>query len=132
MHLIKSVTMFKYHDVKFNSDIWCDLKSYLLQEDPDVAGKDLYVCQHCRPILNSNKMPGRCVLNGLWTVPVPEELSKLNPVGNSAHSASQVFPNSCEIRNLHRKNSYLQCSEGCQGNNVFLTTATREYLGEAG
>ena len=53
----KNVTMFKFHDEKFNSDIWLDLKAYLIQNDPNMAEKSLYVCTYCCPILNSNKMP---------------------------------------------------------------------------
>ena len=64
--------MFNFHDEKFSSDIWNDLKYYLIQNDPGVGDKLLYVCTYCRPILNSNKMPSRCVLNGFYTVPVPE------------------------------------------------------------
>ena len=70
--LRKNLTMFKFHDEKFSSDIWNDLKYYLIQNDPGVGDKLLYVCTYCRPILNSNKMPSRCVLNGFYTVPVPE------------------------------------------------------------
>ena len=63
------------HDEKFSTDIWEDLKDYLLQKDPSVDDKSLYVCSYCWPMLNSNKMPSSCVLNGLYTVPVPDELA---------------------------------------------------------
>ena len=45
-HLLmrKNLTMFKYHNGTFNSEIWHDLKDYLIQNDPSVAEKPLYVC----------------------------------------------------------------------------------------
>jgi len=39
------------------------------------------VCFHCCPIINQNKLPARCVLNGLQTEPIPKELSQLNTLG---------------------------------------------------
>ena len=50
----------------------------MLKCDPDIADKTLYVCAYCRPILNNNKIPNRCILNRLITEPVPDELMKLN------------------------------------------------------
>ena len=38
----------------------------------------LFVCTYCRPILNSNNTPNRCVLNGLELDEVPVELSGLD------------------------------------------------------
>jgi len=63
LHLTKNVSMFKYHNKNFDSDIWCDPKTYLLH----VACKDLYVCQHCCPLLNSYKMPACSKLNPIET-----------------------------------------------------------------
>ena len=62
--LRKNLTMFKFHNERFSSDIWNDFKYYLIQNNPGVGDKLLYVCTYCRLILNSNKMPSRCVLNG--------------------------------------------------------------------
>ena len=62
--------------------MWIQLKNYLLARDPNVATKTLYVCTHFRPILNENNVLDRCVLNGLYTELVPEELSNLNALEN--------------------------------------------------
>jgi len=83
--------MLKFHDEKFNSEIWHDLKDYKIQEDPTVADKSLYVCTYCQPILNSNKMPSRCVLSGLYTIPIPDELTKLNTLETQLIQRAKCF-----------------------------------------
>jgi len=42
----------------------------MIDKDPDASKKVHYVCTHCQPILNENNMPGRCVLNGLFSEPI--------------------------------------------------------------
>ena len=68
--LKKTLTNFKFTAEKFKSFAWIQLKNYLLDKDPHVAIKSLYVCTHCRPILNEDNIPDRCVLNGVYTEPV--------------------------------------------------------------
>ena len=83
--LVKKVlTHFNFTTEKFKSSTWIQLKNYILERDPDVREKTLYVCTrtHYRPILNENNIPDRCILNGLYTEPVPEELSNLNALEN--------------------------------------------------
>ena len=45
----------------------------------NMSTKKLYVCKDSRPILNASR---RCVLNGLYIEPVPEELANLSPLEN--------------------------------------------------
>ena len=56
---------------KFDSDKWEQLKQYLADRDEDFDNKIYYVCQHCRPLLNDNKLPATCVLNGLYVEEIP-------------------------------------------------------------
>ena len=59
--------------------------------DPDVVGKELYVCKYCRPLLNKDKVPNRCILNGLITEPIPNELAKLNVLERQLIQKAKVF-----------------------------------------
>ena len=52
------------------------LKAYVYMCNADATEQTHYVCQYCRPTLNWNKMPNRCVLNGLEVEPIPKELTK--------------------------------------------------------
>lgn len=63
------------------------LKSLAVQHGYDSAEKLLagkgskntlhIFCQHCRPILSADNIPGHCVVNGLYTGSFPKELSNL-------------------------------------------------------
>ena len=44
--------------------MWQVLKAYMYMSDPEATNKTHYVCQYCQPILNQDKQPSRCVLNG--------------------------------------------------------------------
>ena len=54
LHLKINVTTFKFYDEKFSSQICKDIKDYLVQNDPNVVNKSLYVCEYCCKSLNSN------------------------------------------------------------------------------
>ena len=70
----KQVTKFKFSDAKFCSDVWRDLKLHISQNNSQAALQPHYVCQYCRPILNKNNMPCRCILNEMLTELVPKYL----------------------------------------------------------
>ena len=91
LFLKKSSTHFYFSTEKFSSKIWLQLKNYLVEKDPDLMRKILYVCTHCRPILNKNNMPARCVLNGLYTELIPKELSNLNAIENQLIQRAKCF-----------------------------------------
>lgn len=90
----------------FKNPTRIQLKNYMLERDPDVREKT-YVCTHCQPKLNENNIPDRCILNGLYTEPVPKELSNLNTLKKSVHSTGQMLSNGHTIGNLYWKSSYL-------------------------
>ena len=69
---------FKFSEAKFSSDIWKTLKARISNDNSGAAVQTHYLCQYCQPLLNNNKMPGRCVLNGLEVEPVPQDLQKLD------------------------------------------------------
>ena len=56
----KAVTHFDISTDKFSSSTWMQLRNYLLEKDPDVGKKTLYVCTHCRPILNEDNARTSC------------------------------------------------------------------------
>ena len=103
------------------SSIWMQLKNYLLERDPEVTLKTLYICSYCQPILNEDKVPGRCVINNLYTEPVPEELCSLNGLEKQFIQCAKCFhSNSGTDGYLYWESSYLQLCKGCQRNNVIF------------
>ena len=62
----------------FQSKIWNELKLYVRSNTPNVSTQVLYMCYYCKRMIKGGKMPARCVLNGLQTVPIPPELDQLS------------------------------------------------------
>lgn len=74
LHQRKQVSSVNFmHETKYQTAVWMELKQHI----GEVTG-DLYVCSYCRLYLNKNTMPPRCVLNGLITEPLPDELKGLD------------------------------------------------------
>ena len=87
----KQVTAFAFSDAKFCSNMWKSLKAHILEGDSEANTKTHYVCQYCRPLLNKNGMPSRCILNGLMTEPVPKELELLGPLSKQIIQRGKAF-----------------------------------------
>ena len=58
--------------------MWPRLKDFILGQCPNTNEVGtLYMCHYCKASFKNNKLPPRCVLNGLEPVPIPLELLKL-------------------------------------------------------
>ena len=53
---------------------------FVMKENKPASSNILYMCKYYKPRIKSDKLPARCVLNGLETVPLPVELAKLDPL----------------------------------------------------
>jgi len=107
------ITKSQYHVQKFNFEVWQCLKKFMLQSDPDVKDKTLYACQYYRTRLNTNELPNRCVLNGLITEPIPQEVSNLNILERQLIQKAKAFQ---MIIRLGTQGTYLQCHRSPKGN----------------
>jgi len=76
----RALTHFNFTTEKFSSDMWTKLKKYMSENDTDASKKTHYICTHCHPILNKNNLPGQCVLNGLFSEQISNELFTLNTI----------------------------------------------------
>ena len=59
-------------------DVWLTIKAYSILAYPDEGDDPVYLCNYCRPKVENGIMPGRCVLNGLESPPIPKELKALD------------------------------------------------------
>ena len=74
----KSVTKVKLSD-KLGNAVWPRLKEFILGQCPNTNEVGtMYKCNYCKSSIKNNKLPPRCVLNGLEPVPIPVELAKLD------------------------------------------------------
>ena len=75
---IKNVSCIELSEDVINVEVWLRLLAYVIYTNPEASSEQLYICNYCKPRIRSNELPCRCVLNGLQTVPVPSELTKLD------------------------------------------------------
>ena len=62
--------------------VWSALKNFILSDDSKTGDKSFFMCHYCKTAIKKDKMPPRCVLNGLKIVDVPSELAKLDCLPN--------------------------------------------------
>ena len=74
--LMRRSNMAKVFDKDKESEAWKELEAFLTNH---IGGKQLSMCKHCKPIIRSNRIPARCVLNNLPSEPLPDELKGLDP-----------------------------------------------------
>ena len=77
---------------KYQTAVWLTLKAHIQQNS---GTEQLYICKYCQPFLNKNTMPARCVFNGLFTEPVPDELKALDALSKQLIQQAKVFRQSC-------------------------------------
>ena len=76
---------------KFISTMWYALWAYMFMCDLDAPQKTHYACNYCWPILKSDALPSRCVLNGLEVGEVPKELHDLDALSKPLIQRAKAF-----------------------------------------
>ena len=80
----------------------------------------LFVCTYCRPILNSNNIPNRCVLNGLELDEVPVELSGLDALSKQLIQRAKAFQTVVRLGTYTGKVPTYNSLKACDGAMFFL------------
>ena len=109
------------------------LRIYLTEHGLDQ--NDLYICQYCRPLLNANKMPPRCILNGLLTEAVPEELKRPDALSRQLVQRAKAFQTIVRLGTYTGNVPKYNSLQACKGSVFFLPlplNKTMETLGEVG
>ena len=121
LHQRKKVTAFHFSESKkFTSDMWEMLKTYMFMLNEHATEQTHYVCQYCRPILNRNTMPNRCVLNGLEVEPVPPELQNLDPLSKQLIQRGKAFQAIYRLGTYSGKVPSHNSLKACKGTMFFL------------
>ena len=123
-----SVTRFTADTQKFSSGQWTTLKAYLAQRDHNFNSKIYYVCTHCRPRLNENILPDRCVLNGLYVEPVPQELSGLNALGRQLIQRAKCFQTVIRLGTYTGKVPIYNATRALKGTTFFLPLPVQDTI----
>ena len=65
-----NVSQVSFSDTELGTDVWPRLKAFILERDETVSKQVLFMCNYCKQSIKIDKMPPRCVLNGLETVEI--------------------------------------------------------------
>ena len=77
LHKRRDVTKVKFSDI-LGTDVWPTLKAFILDRNKTASEQVLFMCNYCKQSIKIDKLPPRCVLNGLETVDIKAPLAKLD------------------------------------------------------
>ena len=137
LHQRKSVTRVKLSD-DLGPVLWVRLKTYILQHNPEASDQTLFMCNYCKPMIKDNKLPARCVLNGLETAKVPTEISKLDGLSRQLIQRAKCYQTIVRLGTYSGKVPHYNSLKACSGTMFFLplpmskTLETLDQVGKSG
>ena len=78
LHKRRNVSQVTFSATELGTDVWPRLKAFILERDETASKQVLFMCNYCKQSIKIDKMPPRCVLNGLETVEIKAPLAKLD------------------------------------------------------
>ena len=127
LHQKKSVSVISLSD-DFKSKIWNELKLYVRSNTPDVSSQVLYMCYYCKRMIKGGKMPARCVLNGLQTVPIPPELAVLDQLSRQLIQCAKCYQTVVRLGTYTGKVPTYNSLKACKGTMFFLPLPLNKTL----
>ena len=112
----------------FQSKIWNELKSYVRRNTPNVSTQVLYMCYYCKRMIKGGKMPARCVLNGLQTVPIPPELAVLDQLSRQLIQRAKCYQTVVRLGTYTGKVPTYNSLKACKGTMFFLPLPLNKTL----
>ena len=94
-------------------------KAHILQNNSGAALQTHYVCKYYQPVLNKDKMPSRCILNGLFTEPMPKELEALDPLSKQLIQRGKAFQAVVRLGTHTGKFPTYNSLKACKGTGFF-------------
>ena len=117
LHQRKSVTAVTLSN-DFGGVVWSRLKTYILQQNPDANDQTLFMCNYCKGMIKSEKVPPRCVLNGLETCSVPKEIARLDSLSRQLIQRAKCYQTVVRLGTYSGKVPHYNSLKACKGNHV--------------
>ena len=125
LHQRKSVTRVNISD-NLGCEVWERLKSFILKQNPSAC--DMFMCKYCKPLIRNNKLPARCVLNGLELDPVPPELAKLDSLSKQLIQRAKCYQTVVRLGTYTGKVPVYNSLKACKGTMFFLPLPLNKTL----
>ena len=100
--------------------MWPRLKEYILEQNP--------AANYCKTAIKKNKLPPRCVLNGLETVPIPPELAKLDSISSQLIQRAKCYQTIIRLGTYTAKVPVYNSLKACKGTMFFLPLPLHKTL----
>ena len=116
--------------------MWPLLKDYLLKQVASAADDMHFMCNYCKPLIRRDKIPARCVLNGLHVVEIPPEFSRLDCLSKQFMQLAKAYQTVVQLGTYTAKVLTYNSLKACKGSMLFLplpldkTLQTLEEIGE--
>ena len=109
-----------YFDDFQPTDVWLTIKAYAILSCLDEGDDPVYLCNYCRPKVKAGIMPGRCVINGLESPPIPKELKDLDPFTVKFLQLAKAFQTVVRLSTYTNKVPSYNSLKACRGNMFIL------------
>ena len=127
LHKRSGVTRVKLDSDKWKTEMWQTLLTYVKNCETD-CNIDYYVCKYCLKELNHSKMPARCVLNELYTVPIPHELAGLDRLSCQLIQRAKAFQTIIRLGTYTGNVPKYNSLKACKGTMFFLPLPMNKTL----
>ena len=102
------------------SEVWRQLEAFLTDYDPNFSSKQLLMCKTCKPTIKKNRIPNRCVLNGLQSEPLPDELKGLDDFSTQLIQLAKCFQTVVRLGTYTAKVPIYNSLKACKGTVFYL------------
>ena len=109
---------------KFSRALCAQIVKHPLLLNPGYAT----ACNYCKSIIRKNKLPPRYVLNGLETVPIPPELSKLDALSSQLIQHAKCYQTVIRLGTYTAEVLVYNSLKACKGTMFFLPLPLNKTL----
>ena len=117
----KAVTRVKLSD-NLGGAVWSRLRDHIASSESDQCNMEttLYICHYCKSKIKMNSLPPRCVINGLQTIAIPQELLSLDPLSSQLIQLAKCYQTIVRLGTYTAKVPIYNSLKACKGTMFFL------------
>ena len=119
LHQRRNVTKVNFSN-KMGNTVWPALKQFMLRDNKQAADETHFMCNYCKSGMKHDKMPPRCVLNGLEVIPIPEELKNLDCLSKQFIQRAKSYQTVVRLGTYTNKVPTYNSLQACKGTMFFL------------
>ena len=130
--LLRRKNVTKVNGLDKKSEVWQKLEAFMTECDPNFSSKQLLMCKHCKPLIRSNKMPARCVLNNLKCEPIPDEFKDLDPLSCQLIQLAKCYQTVVRLGTYTGKVPIYNSLKACKGTVFYLPLPLEKTMSTLG